>query len=87
MRAPMLPRLLGERRLPMFGETEPRPSVEGFNPLPPFGSAEHVHLLTESMRRAFMDRNKYLGDPAYVDLPLAWLLLKPHANLWGCISA
>jgi gamma-glutamyltranspeptidase/glutathione hydrolase len=54
--------------------------LEGYNPLPAFGSAEHVHLLTESMRRAFMDRNKYLGDPAYVDLPLAWLLLKPHAN-------
>jgi gamma-glutamyltranspeptidase/glutathione hydrolase len=54
--------------------------LEGFDPLPPFASADHVHLLTESMRRAFMDRNKYLGDPAYVDLPIAWLLLKPHAN-------
>jgi gamma-glutamyltranspeptidase/glutathione hydrolase len=54
--------------------------LEGFSPLPAFGSAEHVHLLAESMRRAFMDRNKYLGDPAYLDLPLAWLLLKPHAD-------
>ena len=54
--------------------------LEGFAPLPAFASAEHVHLLAESMRRAFMDRNKYLGDPAYVDLPLARLLLKAHAN-------
>jgi gamma-glutamyltranspeptidase/glutathione hydrolase len=54
--------------------------LEGFHPLPPFASAEHVHLLAESMRRAFMDRNQYLGDPAYVDLPLARLLLKPHAE-------
>jgi gamma-glutamyltranspeptidase/glutathione hydrolase len=54
--------------------------LEGFYPLPPFASAEHVHLLAESMRRAFTDRNQYLGDPAYVDLPLARLLLKPHAD-------
>jgi gamma-glutamyltranspeptidase/glutathione hydrolase len=54
--------------------------LEGFHPLPPFASAEHVHLLAESMRRAFTDRNQYLGDPAYVDLPLARLLLKPHAD-------
>ncbi len=54
--------------------------MEGFSPLPAFGSAEHVHILTESMRRAFMDRNKLLGDPGFVDLPLAWMLLKPHAD-------
>src|SRR3970282_2020800 len=54
--------------------------LEGFSPLPLFASAEHVHLLAESMRRAFMDRNKYLGDPEYVELPLARLLLKAHAT-------
>ena len=53
--------------------------LEGFDPLPPFGSAEHVHLFTESMRRAFIDRNSVLGDPAFVDLPVARLLLKPYA--------
>lgn len=53
--------------------------LEGYDPLPPFGSAEHAHLLTESMRRAFIDRNSILGDPAFVDLPLARLLLKPYA--------
>lgn len=54
--------------------------LEGFSPLPPFASAAHVHLLTESMRRAFIDRNKYLGDPDYVDLPVARLVLKAHAD-------
>ncbi len=53
--------------------------LEGYDPLPPPGSAEQVHLFTESMRRAFIDRNSILGDPAFVDLPLARLLLKPYA--------
>lgn len=53
--------------------------LEGFDPLPPFGSAEHIHLLTESMRRAFIDRNSILGDPGFVDLPLDRLVLKSYA--------
>jgi len=31
-----------------------------------FGSAATVHLMAESMRRAFADRAKYLGDPDFV---------------------
>jgi gamma-glutamyltranspeptidase/glutathione hydrolase len=53
--------------------------LEGFDPLPAFGSAEHVHLLAEAMRRAFTDRNHFLGDPDYVDMPLAQLLSKAYA--------
>jgi len=53
--------------------------LEGFDPLPPFGSAEHVHLLTEAMRRAFTDRNHFLGDPAFVTMPLDRLLSKEYA--------
>ncbi|MSR05943.1 MAG: gamma-glutamyltransferase [Gemmatimonadetes bacterium] len=53
--------------------------LEGYDPVPPFASAEQVHILTESMRRAFIDRNSILGDPAFVDLPIARLLLKPYA--------
>ena len=39
-----------------------------------FHSSASVHLLTESMRHAFRDRNTYLGDPAFVDNPIARLL-------------
>ena len=53
--------------------------LEGFDPLPRFGSAEHVHLLAEAMRRGFTDRNHFLGDPAYVSMPLDQLLSKPYA--------
>jgi gamma-glutamyltranspeptidase/glutathione hydrolase len=37
-------------------------------------SSASVHLLTEAMRHAFRDRNSYLGDPAFVDNPVARLL-------------
>ena len=54
--------------------------LEGFAPLPSFGTPEHVHVLAEAMRRAFIDRNQYLGDPAFVDMPLRRLLSKRYAG-------
>ncbi|MFP5378682.1 MAG: gamma-glutamyltransferase family protein, partial [Vicinamibacteria bacterium] len=45
-----------------------------------FGSARHLHLLAESMRRAFADRARYLGDPDFVtDMPVDRLISKPYA--------
>ena len=44
-----------------------------------FRSAQSVHLLAEAMRHAFMDRNSYLGDPAFVQNPLERLLSKDYA--------
>ncbi|XWN37680.1 MAG: gamma-glutamyltransferase [Balneola sp.] len=32
-------------------------------------SADYVHLMAESMRRAFADRSFYLGDPDYYEVP------------------
>ena len=32
-------------------------------------STRHIHLVTETMRRAFRDRAEYLGDPDYHDVP------------------
>jgi gamma-glutamyltranspeptidase/glutathione hydrolase len=43
-----------------------------------FNSAKYVHLLTEVMRRAFADRNYFLGDPAYVHIPRDTLLSKAY---------
>jgi gamma-glutamyltranspeptidase/glutathione hydrolase len=44
--------------------------MEGFGPLPPFGSTALVHREAEAMRRAFTDRNRYLGDPDFEKLPM-----------------
>jgi gamma-glutamyltranspeptidase/glutathione hydrolase len=53
--------------------------TEGYPTLPPFGSVALMHLQAEAMRRAFIDRNAYLGDPDFVTLPLDRLLSKEYA--------
>jgi len=53
--------------------------LEGYDTLPAFGTAAYVHLVTEAMRRAFIDRNRWLGDPDFVDAPLDRLLSKSYA--------
>src|SRR5258708_25719586 len=53
--------------------------LEGYDTLPPFGSAGYVHLEVEIMRRAFVDRNRWLGDPDFVAMPLDPLLSKAYA--------
>ncbi len=53
--------------------------VEGYRPLPAFGSVALLHREAEAMRRAFTDRNTELGDPAFVKMPLDRLLSKPYA--------
>ncbi len=45
-----------------------------------YHSSESVHLMTEAMRYAYRDRNTYLGDPAFVDNPIARLLSMRHAE-------
>ncbi len=37
-------------------------------------AAETIHLIAEAERRAYADRNRFLGDPDCVDVPLASLL-------------
>ena len=44
-----------------------------------FHSAAGVHLMVEAMRRAYADRNAFLGDPAFVNNPLDRLLSKDYA--------
>src|SRR5256885_7153475 len=54
-------------------------TLEGYDSLPAFGTPAYVHLVTEAMRRAFIDRNRWLGDPDFVDMPLDRLLSKSYA--------
>ena len=45
-----------------------------------FGSAANLHLMAESMRRAFADRARYLGDPDFnADIPIDRLTSKAYA--------
>lgn len=45
-----------------------------------YGSVKTVHYLAEAERRAFADRNTYLGDPAFVHNPIDRLLSPAHAE-------
>jgi gamma-glutamyltranspeptidase/glutathione hydrolase len=45
-----------------------------------FDSADRVHLLAEAFRRAYADRNHYLADPDFVDMPLATLTSQEYAD-------
>lgn len=45
-----------------------------------FGSVEHLHLMAETLKIAFADRQRYMGDPAVVDIPLEGLLNKEYAE-------
>ena len=44
-----------------------------------YGSVNSLHYLIEAERRAFADRNTYLGDPAFVHNPITRLLSARHA--------
>jgi gamma-glutamyltranspeptidase/glutathione hydrolase len=43
-------------------------------------SAAYLHHLTEAMKLAYADRSRYLGDPAFTDVPVARLADKDYAT-------
>ena len=43
------------------------------------GSASSLHVMIEAMKRAYADRARYLGDPAFVKAPIATLIAKDYA--------
>jgi gamma-glutamyltranspeptidase / glutathione hydrolase len=45
-----------------------------------YGSAPYYHLLIEATKQAFADRNRYIADPAFADLPIDGLLSKGYAK-------
>lgn len=52
----------------LFGMLEARPLPAGAD------AVERTHLLAEMMRRAYRDRARHLGDPAFTDIPTEKLL-------------
>jgi gamma-glutamyltranspeptidase / glutathione hydrolase len=43
------------------------------------GSAASLHVMIEAMKRAYADRARFLGDPAFVDAPTELLISKEYA--------
>ena len=63
--------------------------IEMLNILRPYDLARlgnrtpaEVQRITEAMRRAYMDRTDYLGDPDYAKIPQAALLNLAYAEAW-----
>jgi len=54
--------------------------LDGFAPLPAAGTVEMRHLEIEVMRRAFADRNRFVGDPGFVTVPVDRLTSAAHAD-------
>ncbi|WP_342151510.1 gamma-glutamyltransferase family protein [Methylorubrum sp. SB2] len=46
----------------------------------PEGSADHYHLLVEAVKRAFIDRNRFIADPDFSDVPVDRLLSPAHLD-------
>ncbi|MBP2300501.1 gamma-glutamyltransferase [Azospirillum picis] len=44
------------------------------------GSTEHVRHLAEAMKRMTIDKDRYMGDPAYVEVPVERLTSKAYAR-------
>ena len=47
----------------------------------PWHGARHVHLMAEAWRRAYADRNRYLADPDFAEIPLE-TLTSPEYGAW-----
>ncbi|MDC0035201.1 gamma-glutamyltransferase [Chloroflexi bacterium] len=55
--------------------------IEGFNIQDmQFGSIEYIHLMAETLKLVFADRFKYMGDPDFVEIPVAGLISKDYGQ-------
>src|SRR6185295_7735318 len=43
------------------------------------GTAPSLHVMIEAMKRAYADRARYLGDPAFVNAPVNVMITKDYA--------
>ena len=55
--------------------------LEGFNlHTVGHGTADYYHLLVEATKLAFADRDRWLSDPDFTDIPLGELISKPYGD-------
>jgi gamma-glutamyltranspeptidase/glutathione hydrolase len=47
------------------------------------GSVRHLDLVARAMAAAHEDREQWLGDPAFVDVPVETMIAKPRAADWA----
>ena len=40
--------------------------------------AQRIHLIAETMRRAYRDRAQYMGDPDFIEVPVDYLVSESH---------
>jgi gamma-glutamyltranspeptidase/glutathione hydrolase len=45
-----------------------------------FGSAASIHLMVEAKKLAFIDREAYVADPDYIDVPVEGLISREYAR-------
>ena len=46
------------------------------------GGVDYYHVILEALKAAFADRDRYYGDPRFVDVPMEGLLSKDYAAAW-----
>ncbi|WP_354677912.1 gamma-glutamyltransferase [Cupriavidus plantarum] len=44
------------------------------------GSADYYHLLVEAVKQAFIERNRYVADPEFVEVPVAAMLSRERLD-------
>ena len=45
-------------------------------------SPAYIYLVSMAMKAGFEDRNRFMGDPQFVQVPLDWMLSKDRAQEW-----
>ena len=47
-----------------------------------FDSPERLHVMSEAFKMCFHDREEFMGDPAYVDVPINGILSRSARRSW-----
>lgn len=45
-------------------------------------SPEYIYLVAMAMKAAFVDRNRYMADPNFQEVPVEWMISKERAAEW-----